>query len=205
MKRTNQGFTLVELAIVLVIIGLILGMAFKGKDLIDGAKVKSMAAQYNKVIAAENIFYEKYGFYPGDGCAAAAPATVAACNGAKDGRLGTANERLAFWFLLTTRTNIIPASEQRSVFGQNWNVTTATLTSGTVDTDWMSLPTAGADARYMCALDQVNDDGLWNTGKIQLAAATAAANQYNASPTAATPTDCWTLSGQVTPFMQLLP
>ena len=66
MKR-NQGFTLVELAIVLVVIGLILGMAFKGKDLIDGAKVKNLAAQYNKVVAGANTFYEKYGFYPGDG------------------------------------------------------------------------------------------------------------------------------------------
>lgn len=35
MQRSQTGFTLVELAIVLVVIGLILGMAFKGKDLID--------------------------------------------------------------------------------------------------------------------------------------------------------------------------
>lgn len=48
MVKKQSGFTLVELAIVLVIIGLILGMAFKGKDLIDGAKVKNLAAQYNK-------------------------------------------------------------------------------------------------------------------------------------------------------------
>jgi prepilin-type N-terminal cleavage/methylation domain-containing protein len=66
----QTGFTLVELAIVLVIIGLILGMAFKGKDLIDGAKVKSLAAQYNKIQAAFNIYFEKYGAYPGDGCTA---------------------------------------------------------------------------------------------------------------------------------------
>ncbi|MDQ5888705.1 MAG: hypothetical protein QG667_1999, partial [Pseudomonadota bacterium] len=70
MKPRQTGFTLVELAIVLVVIGLILGMAFKGKDLIDSAKVKNLAAQYNKIVAASNTFYEKYGSYPGDGCSA---------------------------------------------------------------------------------------------------------------------------------------
>ena len=69
MRHAQHGFTLVELAIALVIIGLVLGMTFKGRELIDGAKVKSVQAQYGKISAAMNIFFEKYGFYPGDGCA----------------------------------------------------------------------------------------------------------------------------------------
>ncbi|WP_182075354.1 type II secretion system protein [Deefgea sp. CFH1-16] len=50
--KKKRGFTLVEMAIVLVIIGLILGAAFKGKDLIDSAKVKNMAAQVGKMQTA---------------------------------------------------------------------------------------------------------------------------------------------------------
>ncbi|MBP9610124.1 MAG: type II secretion system protein, partial [Laribacter sp.] len=38
--KNQSGFTLIELSIVLVVIGLIIGMWFKGKDLIDSAKTK---------------------------------------------------------------------------------------------------------------------------------------------------------------------
>lgn len=62
MPHAQRGFTLVELAIALVIIGLVLGMTFKGRELIDGAKVKSVQAQYGKISAAMNIFFEKYGW-----------------------------------------------------------------------------------------------------------------------------------------------
>lgn len=48
--RQQSGFTLVELAIVLVVIGLILGMAFKGKDLIDSAKVKNMRRSTTRLL-----------------------------------------------------------------------------------------------------------------------------------------------------------
>ncbi|PPD44542.1 MAG: prepilin-type cleavage/methylation domain-containing protein, partial [Methylotenera sp.] len=40
MKRTQAGFTLIELAIVLVIIGLLLGGVLKGQELINSAKAK---------------------------------------------------------------------------------------------------------------------------------------------------------------------
>jgi len=42
MKK-QSGFTLIELAIVLVIIGLLLGGVLKGQELINSAKVKNMA------------------------------------------------------------------------------------------------------------------------------------------------------------------
>jgi prepilin-type N-terminal cleavage/methylation domain-containing protein len=43
MKKQQSGFTLVEIAIVLVIIGLLLGGVLKGQELINSAKVKNMA------------------------------------------------------------------------------------------------------------------------------------------------------------------
>jgi prepilin-type N-terminal cleavage/methylation domain-containing protein len=62
MKK--NGFTIVELAIVLVIIGIILAMAVKGKSMVDAARVKSDLAKIYKVEAAANIYFAKTGRPP---------------------------------------------------------------------------------------------------------------------------------------------
>jgi len=49
MKKTQTGFTLIELAIVLVIIGLLLGGVLKGQELINSAKVKNMASDIKNI------------------------------------------------------------------------------------------------------------------------------------------------------------
>ena len=41
--RKQQGFTLIEIAIVLVIIGLLLGGVLKGQELINAARVRNIA------------------------------------------------------------------------------------------------------------------------------------------------------------------
>lgn len=64
--RDAKGFTLIELAIVLVIIGIILGAVLKGQDLIEGAKVKKVIAFSNKWEAPIWTFYDKKGYFPGD-------------------------------------------------------------------------------------------------------------------------------------------
>ena len=56
-----KGFTIVELAIVLVVIGIILGMAVKGKSLVDAARVKADLARIHKVESATAIYYAKTG------------------------------------------------------------------------------------------------------------------------------------------------
>ena len=43
MPHRQQGFTLVEIAIVLVIVGLLLGGILKGQDLVNGARVRNLA------------------------------------------------------------------------------------------------------------------------------------------------------------------
>ena len=66
LKKQEQGFTLVELAIVLVIIGLLLGAVLKGQQLIYNAKVKRVQNQIKEMEAAFYTYYDKYGYYPGD-------------------------------------------------------------------------------------------------------------------------------------------
>lgn len=62
----TRAFTLIELSIVLVIIGLIVGGVLVGQDLIRAATVRSQIAQIEKIRTAVNTFKGKYGELPGD-------------------------------------------------------------------------------------------------------------------------------------------
>ena len=62
----NSGFTLIELSIVLVIIGLIVGGVLVGQNLIAAATVRAQITQIEKYNQAVNTFYGKYQALPGD-------------------------------------------------------------------------------------------------------------------------------------------
>ena len=82
----GAAFTLVELSIVLVIIGLIIGGVMVGRDLINTATVRSQVSQIEKYNSAVNTFHGKYGCLPGD-CAIAATYGLGQ-NGNGDGAVG---------------------------------------------------------------------------------------------------------------------
>jgi prepilin-type N-terminal cleavage/methylation domain-containing protein len=62
----RAGFTLIELSIVLVIIGLIVGGVLVGQDMIQAASLRATVAQIEKYNAAVNTFRNKYNAVPGD-------------------------------------------------------------------------------------------------------------------------------------------
>lgn len=64
--RTIHGFTLIELSVVLVIIGLVVGGLLTGRDLIGAAVVRSQIAQIESFQTAVSTFQGKYGSIPGD-------------------------------------------------------------------------------------------------------------------------------------------
>ena len=65
--RSNQsGFTLVEIAIVLVIIGLLLGGVLKGQELIENGRIKAAANDMNGMLAAHNSYFDRFHRLPGD-------------------------------------------------------------------------------------------------------------------------------------------
>src|SRR3989441_11126607 len=66
MTNRQQGFTLVEIAIVLVIIGLLLGGILKGQEMITQAKIKNIVNDFNGVTVAVTSYQDRYRAIPGD-------------------------------------------------------------------------------------------------------------------------------------------
>jgi prepilin-type N-terminal cleavage/methylation domain-containing protein len=62
----QRGFTLVEIAIVLVIIGLLLGGILKGQEMITQARIKNVINDFNGITAAVNSYRDRYRMLPGD-------------------------------------------------------------------------------------------------------------------------------------------
>lgn len=84
---SKNGFTLIELAIVLVIIGLILGGILVGRDLIKAAEMRSLAKQIDEIKTAVQAFKLKYNCLPGD-CPNATQFLSSTGNGNGNGNIG---------------------------------------------------------------------------------------------------------------------
>lgn len=96
-RNSQQGFTLVELAIVMVIVGLILGGVFKGQSLIDSARVRSISTEISGIRTAWYSFQERYRSLPGDFKNASMQIDSAAQPGNGNGRIDDSRERAGVW------------------------------------------------------------------------------------------------------------
>jgi prepilin-type N-terminal cleavage/methylation domain-containing protein len=109
MQKLSKGFTLIEIAIVLVIIGLLLGGVIKGEELIRAARVRSLISEEQGIKAAFYGFQDRFRALPGDYAGASANincAGVACVDGDGNGRIEAGNaggmhEELMLWTHLT--------------------------------------------------------------------------------------------------------
>lgn len=87
MKYTKtRGFTLIELSIVLVIVGLLISGILVGRDLIHQSELKKLSAMMQQFVTATNAFKTKYGCIPGD-CPNATNFFPTTANGDGDGTI----------------------------------------------------------------------------------------------------------------------
>ncbi|MDP3478554.1 MAG: prepilin-type N-terminal cleavage/methylation domain-containing protein [Desulfoprunum sp.] len=175
MKQLNnqKGFTLVEIAIVLVIIGLLLGGVLKGQQLIANAKIKSLVTHANGLSAAIYAYQDRYKALPGDDRRATInlPGASGGClaanlvDGNGDGLLwehAAAAEQLACSGLITGTyngtTDIIS-----SPYGTKVYIHRDTIQGKTGnDIRYDSLPADVAQT-----FDTMLDDGVYNTGVVR--------------------------------------
>ncbi len=152
----QAGFTLVELAIVMIIIGLLIGGVLKGQQLITNAQITATVAQIKAIDAATTSFKDQYAAVPGDmttpnarlpNCPAASSCGQA---GNGDGRVGGASidftatpitdkEQVAYWAQLNAAgllTGIQP--DQTAVTATSWGqyAPASKVAGGGYDVGW---------------------------------------------------------------------
>ncbi len=188
----KAGFTLIELSIVLVIIGLIVGGVLVGQDLIKAAEIRATISQYEKYNSAMNTFRTKYNGMPGDLLAAQA---IAFGLGTAATTVGDGNSLIES----TATTNLnIPRSETLVIWQQ---LSGSSLVDGSYGAD---LTTAGATAvttvaTYLPAA-KIGRGNYW------IAGSSSGLNYYSLiqpAAFAATPATTYTttgLSGGLTPI-----
>ena len=122
MKKQNRGFTLIELAIVLVIIGLIIGAVLKGQDLIDNAKSKKFVTKVRGWEISQWTYLDRKGVFTGDTD--------------KDGKIGDGN----------TKTDLIAASFTNPPYDGSSGSEVNTITLGSLTFYVFYGTDGGADA-----------------------------------------------------------
>jgi prepilin-type N-terminal cleavage/methylation domain-containing protein len=194
MRGRVRGFTLVELAIVLVIIGIILGAVLKGQELVFNAKVKRLVSQTKEMMASLYTYYDKYGYNPGDD-----PTAATRWNSTKSGdgdglidgeKCDNADEESCrVWQHLrlaniisgdpndTNKDSMVPKHAFHGsihMFSGNY-----TLAGSTRSGHWLAFVNLPGNAA--AALDRALDDGNCNSGSVAAYNGTCSGSAYQES------------------------
>ncbi len=206
MKKKNVGFTLVEIAIVLVIIGLLLGGILKGQELINSAKVKSLVNDLKVTASHVYAYQDRFKAMPGDdpradtnlssGTKASTPAATLG-NGRIEGTWNSTaatDESFLFWqhirlANLATGPTAVAAADYRHLNSENGNVGitgAAVLTAPTQPFNGaFFVCTGNISGRFARQIDQTMDDGNPATGAVRVLTGNNAATAADAVALAA--------------------
>ncbi|MEC9341156.1 MAG: prepilin-type N-terminal cleavage/methylation domain-containing protein [Pseudomonadota bacterium] len=204
MQKIQRGFTLIEIAIVLVIIGLLLGGVLKGQELIESGKIKRAITDYNGTSAAFYGYLDRYGFIPGDdGTAAARWNGVfgnggSAQNGNADGDLdgeyeATGNEDTTRFWQHLRAAGFITGSMQTPAIAREQPINRY---GGIIGVENVGAGLAGnivcqsnIPAKGAIAIDTQMDDGTGNAGSMRAIQGAGNINAGNANTAGATIVD----------------
>lgn len=182
LPRKHKGFTLIEIAIVLVIIGLLLGGVLQGQQLIENSRVKQAVNSFNGLAAATFSYQDRYGRLPGDDPAAIgrggdwpAGAGPAVSNGAIDAPLAntfTGGGETTFFFqnlrsagfIAGSPTAVGAAALPQNPFGGLIGITTDVV-NGSLNGIKICMSNVSGTAAI--ALDTDLDDATIGTGRMR--------------------------------------
>jgi prepilin-type N-terminal cleavage/methylation domain-containing protein len=185
----QQGFSLIELAIVLVIAGLLLAGVMRGQELIANAKVKSLASDFRNIPTYFYAYQDRFHALPGDDHAAVAhlgSANIASTAGQQQNGLiqgawnseSASDESFLLWQHLraaglasgTTDINsgqYTPRNSEGGRLGVTSVGALSAVTSGTFNSAH-ALCSDGIIGRYATQLDTMLDDGAGNGGAMRI-------------------------------------
>lgn len=179
MKNQQSGFTLVEIAIVLVIIGLLLGGVLKVQELIAQAKIKNVANDLNGLSAAVYGYQDRYKRFPGDDDGAAArwtsPAAVSGDGNAQVGASGvkaildcstSAVENCQFWQHLRL-AGFIGGDASTRLSPQNAVGGILQVQNGALGFSGLVMCSTNLPGKTANAIDAQFDDGKPGTGQVR--------------------------------------
>ena len=177
IKYKSKGFSLIEVAIAIVIIGLVASFTLKGKELIHTAKLNSVAEQVNSFKIAIQMFVDKYGTLPGDCPNAKEMIDSGLENGSGNGTIKYANDAKKFWkhlvasgLLSVELINGYPASKLGGFYSVSSEIaghegTWIILNGGTSNNYNFKGIISQKDAYH---IDKKNDTGDPSTGEIRV-------------------------------------
>ena len=177
MNKQQGGFTLVEIAIVLVIIGLLLGGVLKGQELITQAKIKNVANDLNGMAAAIYGYQDRYKAFPGDDDKASSRWTGAG-NGDHNGKLSgkfnsntATDETRMFWNHLRLAGFIggdtASLAQPQNAVGGIIGVQTDAGPSGAAELAGLVVCSSNLPGKIANAIDAQFDDGVPNKGAVR--------------------------------------
>ncbi len=186
MKSKQTGFTLIEIAIVLVIIGLLLGGVLKGQELINSARVKNLATDFKNIPVYIYGYQDKYRALPGDdkdaqlhlGASAVQAASATAGNGTIDGGwdAGAGDKESNLFWQHVRLANLAPGStadpmtndlRPSNAVGGLVGVTSAANSSISGMKGSFIVCSSGIAGKFAKQLDITMDDGNTASGSMQ--------------------------------------